>query len=362
MSEPGAPAGPGGVSALAAQVQATLDEAAWNYLAGGSGDQHTVRRNLDGWASLRLLPRMLVGAGPPDPAVTLLGHHLRHPILVAPTASHGLYHQGAEAETRRGADAAGALPVVSTNASLAVDEVGAAATGPWWFQLYLQRDRGFTRGLVARAEGAGASALMLTADLPVQAPDTAARRTAVGAVEGSVYGNLRGLDALGPGDPGPPRTNDPGFDPTLSWADVDWLRGLTDLPVLVKGLLRADDAERAIDHGVAGIVVSNHGGRALDGTPATADVLPGVLEQVAGRVPVLVDGGIRRGTDVAAAVALGAAAVLVGRPIVWGLTLGGADGVRDVLETLRRELETAMALLGAPTLADLTPDLVWLPR
>jgi 4-hydroxymandelate oxidase len=352
VTEPSGDAGDGGVSALAAQARGKVSEPAWNYLSAGSGDNHTLRRNLEAWAALPLAPRMLVDVATLDTRLRLLGHDLDAPVLIAPTASHGLFHPGAEVETTKGAAAARTLFVVSTNSNLPVEEIGAASTGPWWFQLYVQRDRSFTRDLVARAEHAGASALVLTVDLPVQAPGTAARRDQLSALAGAVYGNLTGLTE----DRDP---HDPGFDPSLTWPDIDWLRSLTTLPVLVKGILRADDASRAIDHGVAGVIVSNHGGRALDTVPATVDVLPSVVAAVDGRVPVLVDGGIRRGTDIAKALALGATAVLVGRPVIWGLAVGGADGVRAVVDTLRRELEVAMTMLGAPTLAHLSPDLVW---
>jgi 4-hydroxymandelate oxidase len=354
MTEPLGVAVVGGVSALAAQAREVLNEQAWRYLAGGSGDMHTVRRNVEAWAALALAPRVLVGVGNLDTRVRLLGHDLDAPILIAPTASHGLFHPRGELETVQGAATSGALYVASTFSTRSVEDIGAAATGPWWFQLYVHQDRGFTRELVARAEQAGAAALALTVDLPVQAPSTAARRHELGAVEGTGYGNLAGRDSTADG-----LEDNPRFDPNLTWADVDWLSSLTAMPVLVKGVLRPDDASRAIDHGVAGVIVSNHGGRALDTTPATADVLPSVVAEVDGRVPVLVDGGIRRGTDIAKAVALGATAVLVGRPAVWGLALGGAEGVRNVVDTLRRELESAMAMLGAPALADLSPDLLW---
>jgi 4-hydroxymandelate oxidase len=246
--------------------------------------------------------------------------------------------------------------VASTSSTLAVEAIGAAASGPWWFQLYVQRDRAFTRDLVGRAESAGASAVVLTVDLPVASPGIATCRDQLSALAGAVYGNLAGLEATARS----PR-NSQQLDPSLTWADIGWLRSLTELPVLVKGVLRPDDASHAVDEGVSGVIVSNHGGRALDTVPATVDVLPSIVAAVAGQVPVLVDGGIRRGTDIAKALALGATAALVGRPVIWGLAVGGADGVRGVIETLRGELESAMAMLGAPTLADLTPDLIWQP-
>jgi 4-hydroxymandelate oxidase len=350
VAEPSETTGAGGLAAFAERAHQVVDDVAWGYLAGGSGDGHTLRRNVEAWADLALAPRMLAGVGAVDTSLQLLGHRLAAPILIAPTASHGLFHPGAEPETARGAAQAETLLVASSNSTRTIDDIGAAATGPLWFQLYVQSDRDYTRDLVGRAERAGATALVLTVDLPVQAPDTATRRRAAEGLPGAVYGNLAGR-ILAPGDPD--------FDPGLRWSDIGWLASITTVPVLVKGVLRADDASRAVDNGVAGVIVSNHGGRALDTVPATVDVLPAAVAAVDGRVPVLVDGGIRRGTDIAKAIALGATAVLVGRPIVWGLAVGGADGVRAVIDTLRRELEAAMAMLGAPRLADLSPDLLW---
>lgn len=336
-----------------------LTEQAYSYVAGGSGDEHSLRWNLEAWTRLRLAPRFLVDVSAIDTRLTLLGHDLAAPILLAPTAAHALYHPDGELETVRGAAAADTLHVQSTLASVGVDEVGAAATAPWWFQVYVQRDRGFTRELVQRATSAGASALVLTVDLPVLGARDTDRRNSLGLPPGVEYANLRGL-ALVP-DELPPerRVYNPHLDPSVTWPDLDWLASLVDVPVVVKGVLRREDARRSVDHGAAAVVVSNHGARNLDTVPATAEALPGVVAEVGSELPVLVDGGIRRGTDVAKALMLGASAVLVGRPYVWGLAVYGADGVKLVVDMLRTELEMAMGLLGAPTLADLTPELLW---
>ncbi|HEX6921077.1 MAG TPA: alpha-hydroxy acid oxidase [Actinomycetes bacterium] len=350
---------PVGLADLESLARDRLPAAALAYLGCGSGDEHTVRWNLDAWPEIRLAPRNLVDVGRIDTGLRLLGQPLDHPILLAPTAAHRLFHPDGELATLRGAADAAALYVQSTLGSVVVEEVGEAATSPWWFQLYVQRDRGFTRELVLRAAEAGASALVLTVDLPVLGARDADRRDRTGLAPGADYVNLRGLE-LAP-DPAPPerRVYNPHLDPTVTWDDLEWLRAITPLPLVAKGVLRPDDALRCLDQGVAAIIVSNHGGRALDTVPATAHALPPVVDAVAGRVPVLVDGGIRRGVDVAKALVLGATAVLVGRPYVWGLAVDGADGVRHVVDVLRTELEMAMGLLGAPRLADLTPDLLW---
>ena len=345
------------VGSLEPLARDRLSEEAYDYVAGGAGDEHTLRWNVERWSALRLAPRCLVDVGTLDTSTTLLGAPLTHPVLLAPTAAHRLYCADGEHATLRGAAAAEALYVQSTMGSVGVEDVGAAAAGPWWFQLYAQRDRGHTRDLVARAAAAGASALVLTVDTPVLGARDRDRR---GGLPPAAYPNLAGLPDAPPDDlPAHRRVYLPRLDPTLSWQTLDWLLSVADLPVLVKGVLRPDEAARAVDAGVAGVVVSNHGARNLDTVPATVDALPRVVQAVGGRVPVLVDGGIRRGTDVAKALMLGAQAVLVGRPYVWGLAAFGAAGVQHAVEILRTELEMAMGLLGAPTLADLTPDLLW---
>ena len=344
---------------LEALARERLTPQAYAYVAGGSGDEHSLRWNVEAWSRIRLAPRFLVDVSSIDTTLRLLGHDLASPVLLAPTASHRLFHPDGELETVRGAAAAEAVYVQSTLGTVGVDEVGAAATGPWWFQVYIQRDRGFTADLVARAEDAGASALVLTIDLPVLGARDTDRRNSLGLPAGVEYANLRGLDLVPDELPPARRVYNPHLDSTVTWRDVDWLASVARVPVVLKGVLRADDARRCLDHDVAAVVVSNHGARNLDTVPATVEALPGVVGAVDGRLPVLVDGGIRRGTDVAKALILGATAVLIGRPYVWGLAVHGADGVKLVVDMLRTELEMAMGLLGAPTLADLEADLLW---
>jgi 4-hydroxymandelate oxidase len=329
-----------------------LEPAHFDYLAGGAGDERTLTANEEAFARRRLVPRVLRGPGPVDLSTDLPGVRLAAPVVVAPTAFHRLAHRDGEAATAAGVAAAGGLLTVSTMATTAVEDI-AAAGAALWFQLYVQPDRSFTAALVARAEAAGCRAVVLTVDSPVRGRH--ARDERHGFTElpaGMVCENLRAADG---------RVRDLVVDPDLGWDAVAWLRGTTSLPVLVKGVLHPADARLAVEHGVDGIVVSNHGGRQLDGAVSTLDALPAVADAVAGRVPVLLDGGVRSGVDALVALALGADAVMLGRPVLWGLALGGADGVQAVLEDLTDELAHAMALVGAHRPADLTPDLVTVP-
>jgi len=359
---------PPSLPGLEALARAALPPSAWDYLAGGAAEEHTLRANVEHWSRVALAPRCLVDVSRIDTSLELLGQRLTHPVLLAPTAAHRLYHPEAEHETARGAGAAQALWVQSTSATIAVEEVANSIVGPWWFQLYVQRDRAFTTSLIERAVTAGASAIVVTVDTPVLGARDRDRRFA-GGPGGSSYANLRGLDlsAHTPGDavvgdvPHRRRVYVAHLDPSLSWADLEVLCAQTPVPVIAKGIVRPDDAVRAVESGVGAVIVSNHGGRNLDTVPATVDALPGVVAAVAASVPVLVDGGIRRGTDVAKAMALGSSAVLIGRPYVWGLAVGGAEGVRFVVEVLRTELEMTMGLLGTATLSELGPDALWPP-
>ena len=334
---------------LEAGARRRLDPVHWDFFAGGAGEERTVRANEEAFARHRIVPRVLRGAGDRDLRTELFGTGLSMPVLIAPTAFHRLAHPDGEAATAAAAAGAGTVLVVSMAATRPVEEI-AAAGGPLWFQLYPQPDLAFTEAVVRRAEAAGCRALVVTVDSPVLGHrERDLRHGFVDLPAGLACENMRDEDG---------RVRDIAMDAGLGWDRIAWLRGRTRLPILVKGVLHPADARLAVEHGVDGLVVSNHGGRQLDGAIASLDALPAVVDAVAGRVPVLVDGGIRRGTDVLTALALGAAAVLIGRPVIWGLAVGGAAGVRHVLELLRADLDRALALAGVARPADLTPDLV----
>ncbi|MEZ4433195.1 MAG: alpha-hydroxy acid oxidase [bacterium] len=345
---------------LEAAALAALPVMARDYYASGARDEITLADNRRAWDRVRLHYRVLVDVSRRDPSTTVLGTPVSMPVLIAPTAFHKLAHPDGELATARAAAAMGTVMACSTLGTVAVGEL-APAGGPLWFQLYVYRDRAITEGLVRRAEAAGCRALVLTVDAAEIGTRERDLRNRFALPPGLSVANLDGTDkaalaaADGSGLAAYVRAQ---LDQSLTWKDLEWLVGLTRLPVLVKGIVRADDARRAIAAGAAGVVVSNHGGRQLDTAPATADVLPRVADAVAGAAEVYVDGGIRRGTDVIKALALGARAVLVGRPILWGLAVGGEAGVRHVLSLLRAELLEAMALCGCADLAACTRDLV----
>ena len=350
---------------LEAAARERLPAATYAYYAGGAGDEITLRENVAAFARLALRPRVMRDVSRRDVTTTVLGHALDLPVLVAPMAFQRLAHPEGELAVARAARAAGSLMVLSTLATTAVEEVQAAAPGPLWFQLYVYKDRGATQALVERAERAGCTALVLTADTPY-----------LGRREGDVRNAFTLPPELSIGNvvPGGPTTLPEAYaesglavyvasliEAALSWRDVEWLRTVTRLPVLVKGVLRGDDARRAVEHGAAGVIVSNHGGRQLDTAVATIRALPEVAEALAGAgagAEILLDGGVRRGTDVVKALALGARAVLLGRPVLWGLTLDGEAGAARTLAMLRAELELAMSLCGCAHLSEVTGDLI----
>jgi 4-hydroxymandelate oxidase len=297
-----------------------------------------------------------------DLTTTVLGQTMPMPLILAPAAFHKLATPEGEIATVRAAGAHGLTMTLSTLSTTRLEDVAQAATSPLWYQLYVYKDREVTRDLVQRAEAAGYRALVLTVDTPLLGRRERDVRQEFHLPPGLSAANLEGRGAERvaeeEGQSGLAAYVAALQDPSLTWKDVDWLRSITEMPILLKGILRGDDARRAIDHGAAGVIVSNHGGRQLDTVPATIDALPGVVEAVLGRIEVLIDGGVRRGTDILKAVALGAKAVLIGRPILWGLAANGYDGAHQVIQLLRSEFDLAMALAGCPTVADITPDLI----
>ena len=326
-----------------------LSDQSYAFVAGGAADELTLRANREAYDRIQLDPRVLVDVSHLDTRVTLLGHELAHPILLAPTGYHRLLHPDGEIGTARGASAAGATLVVSSYATAAIEDIAAVTGAPLWFQLYVQPDRGFTRELVRRVEAAGCRALCLTVDTPSIGARDRMARAGFAVPPGMVEENVRR-----PGAPAPAL-----LDPSLTWKDVEWLRSFARVPVLLKGVLNADDAARGVAAGAAGIIVSNHGARNLDTVPATIQALPRIVDRVEGRIPVLVDGGVRRGTDVLKALAVGANAILIGRPYLYGLAVSGAEGVTRVVNILLSELEMAMALTGRPTIASIDRSVLW---
>jgi 4-hydroxymandelate oxidase len=349
------------IEELETEARARLPREVYDYFSGAAWDAVTLRENRAAFERLAIHYHVLRDVSARSTACELLGASLAMPIVAAPTAFHRLACDEGEFATARGVGAAGTLMVLSSLSTCRLEDVAAAATGPLWFQLYIHKDRGFTRELVARAVAAGYRAVVVTADTPCW-----------GARENDIRNGFHlppGLEPVNlmPAGTSPDRTHRGAgmaeilswmLDPALDWRDLEWLAAEAGLPVLVKGICRPDDAQEALRRGAAGVIVSNHGGRQLDGAPATISVLPAIAAAVGGSAPVLVDGGIRRGVDVLKALALGARAVLVGRPVLWGLATNGADGVASALTMLHRELDLAMALAGCASLADLAPDLV----
>lgn len=327
-----------------------LPAVAYDYFAGGTGEEVTLGEAAAAWQRYRFRPRVLRDVSTVDTSVTVLGSRLATPVLVGPTAFHIAAHPDGECATIRGTGAAGSLLVLSTRSTRPIEDVGAAATGPWWFQAYVLHDRGITRGLTRRAIGAGAGAVVLTVDTPYIGVKKRGRPVPVTDEQYLVNFGQH----LAPGaDSDEATTHDPG-------CTLDTLRELAQLevPVLVKGVLRGDDAVACLDAGAAGVIVSNHGGRQLDQAVDTATALAEVSAAVAGRAPVLVDGGIRTGRDVLTALALGATAVLLGRPVLWALAADGAAGVTAALDAVREELVEALALAGVAAAAEVPADIL----
>ena len=337
-----------------------MSPAAWAYFSGGVGDELTLQANSAAYARRLLHPRVLADLRGGHTRVTLLGRTFEHPILLAPVAYQKMAHPEGERATMLGASAMKAGMIVSTQSTVLLEDLAREAQAPLWFQLYVQRDRALTQSLVARAEAAGFEAIVVTVDAPVLGPRNREQRSGFRLMPGVEAVNLRGQPAAATRHlaAGASVFTSGLLEVAPTWTDIAWLRSITRLPVLLKGIMSAEDAARAVQEWVAGIVVSNHGGRTLDTLPATLDVLPRIAAQVAGRVPILFDGGIRRGTDILKALALGASAVLVGRPYLYGLAAAGAPGVAHVINILRTELEFAMVLTGRATVAEIDAGVI----
>ena len=343
-----------------ALAKAKLPRVAFDYITTGSADEITLRENVAAFRRLKLLPPLLTGVSQVDLSITVFKQRVSLPVLLAPVAGQRMYHpQGALAVARAAAEA-GTVFGVSSNSFHSAEEIAAAAPGPKWFQLYAARDRQVNRRLVERVERAGYQALVVTVDLGDWMD--ANRRNHFAVPRDMLIKHLRdfGFEQVSDRmtDAELAAFNGRAFEPSLSWQFFDWLRTVTRLPLLIKGVLRADDAKKAVAIGLDGIIVSNHGGRRLDGVPASIDVLPSVVEAVGGRAEVYVDGGVRRGTDVLKALALGAKAVLIGRPYAWALAADGERGVRTVLEMFRQELLNAMLATGCARVSDVRRSLL----
>jgi isopentenyl diphosphate isomerase/L-lactate dehydrogenase-like FMN-dependent dehydrogenase len=348
MGEPISTTSPVSVAAYEALARERIDPAAWDFYSGGADDEVTLRDAVTAFRRLRLRPRILVDVSRCDTSAAAFGTMLPHPILVAPTAAHGYAHPEGEAETARGAAAGAALMTLSTVSTRTMEEVAAAAPdAPRWFQLYATGDREATRDLVERAMAAGYRAVAVTVDLPLPGNRERDLRNAFVVTRGAHAPETQPVDERGIIIPSP-------FD----WDGLAWLRSVCRVPLLVKGILRADDALRAVDAGCDGVWVSNHGGRQLDTAVASIDALPDIADAVGDRALIVLDGGVRRGTDVLKALALGADLVAIGRPIIWGLGADGAAGVQRVIDILRNELRRDMALTGCRSVSEITRDLI----
>src|SRR5262245_41050070 len=348
------------------EARKRLDPAVYDFVAGGAEDEVTLRANDAAFARIGLVPRVLCGKQTPDLASILLGRTATMPVLIAPTAFHRLAHPDGECATARAAAAAGVIMIASMASTVAIEEVAAAArekaAGPGpslWFQLYIQPDLGFTEAIIQRAAAAGCDTLVVSVDSPTFGRRERDERNGFRDLPPGLWcENLR--DPIARDKPIRPR--EIVFSPELSWHHIEWLRITTELKIVLKGVMHPADARLAVEAGVDGLVLSNHGGRQLDTVPATIELLPLIRDVVAGRIPLLIDGGIRRGTDIVKALALGASAVAIGRPVFWGLAAAGERGVTQVLEMLRSELIRALTLCGCGAPGDVSADLLRFSR
>lgn len=342
-------------------AQAKLDKGVFDYYAGGSWDEITLRDNLRAFDRIRLHYRVLRDVAKRDLSTTVLGSKIDLPILIAPTAFQAMAHPDGEVATVRAAGRLGTIMIVSSLSNRSIETIADAATSPIWFQLYVYRDRGATQALIERAAAAGCEALVLTVDAQVWGQRERDARNRFHLPKGLKMSNLLADKADLPesaSGSGLAAYVTSMFDPSLSWADLEWIRSVSEMPLVIKGVVHPEDAHLAVQHGADGLIVSNHGGRQVDTAPATIDVLPAICDAVDGRIEVLLDGGVRRGSDVVKAIALGARAVALGRAALWGLAVGGREGVERVLSILRDEVDAVLGLCGATKLDELGDDLI----
>jgi 4-hydroxymandelate oxidase len=347
---------------LETAARAKMEPSAYDYFAGGAEDEVTLRANRAAFEKILFRPRYLVDVSNRDLTTTVLGQPISIPVLLAPTGYQCLAHPDGELATARAASASGTIMVVSTVSTYSLEEIAAVA-GPLWFQLYSYKDKGINERLIRRVEKVGYRALCLTIDVPVLARrerDLRHRFSLPQGMRASILADKELDVTLQSGeDTGRVSYSGLAFDAALTWNDVDWMRTITAMPLVIKGVLTPEDARLAVEHGAAGIVVSNHGGRQLDGVPAAIDVLPEIAAEVGGEIEIYLDSGVRRGTDVLKSLALGAKAVLIGRPFLWGLAVDGEAGVRRVLDMLRHELDTALGLVGKRSVAEIDAGILY---
>jgi L-lactate dehydrogenase (cytochrome) len=374
------------IDAMRLMARRALPRPIFDFADGGAEDEHTLRRNETAFGDIELLPRPLSGSLQRDLSLTLFGKRLGLPVVIGPTGLAGLFWPDGERAIARAAQAAGTAYCLSHGSVARLEDVAAASTAPRWMQVFIYKDRGFTRELAERAALAGYDALVLTIDNQLLGNRERDIRNGFAIPPRFGLSGLAGMalkaewlwrmrrdikritfgNYVRPGETADIRTLAGRMasllDPAMSWKDVDELRRIWTGPLILKGVLHPQEAEAAVDHGIDGLIVSNHGGRQLDGAPATIDALPAVVAAVEGRIPVLIDGGVRRGGDVVKALALGAKACLVGRPQLWGLAVAGEAGVTHMLDIYRREIDRVMGLCGLSRIADIRPDLLFNPR
>jgi len=331
------------------KAEGLMSKMAYEYVASGAADENTLKWNREALDRIKMQTHVLNDVSKIDTKVSVLGQDLAYPILIAPSAFHKIMHPEGEMATARGAGMASTTYVVSSFTTTPIDEIAKVATQPLWFQLYLVHDKSFVKDLIQKVEAQGINALCVTVDTPVTGARNRQERIKFKLPAELNAPYMVSISAI-PGQP---------LQLSVTWKDIEWLKSIAKIPILLKGILNPDDAEQAVKAGVSGIIVSNHGARNLDTVPATIEVLPYIIQRVSKKIPVLVDGGVRRGTDVVKAIALGANAVLIGRPICYGLACGGAEGVAKVLDILQKELRLAMALTGSASIAGIDRSFIW---